>query len=132
LDKLTKILIVVVIILIAGLSLTVGLLFGNNLNKPLMINNTTNSSNSSTQINQTNSTNQKKITNTENNYISESQAIRIAKAAWPVPKATYSISSYPTSKSPYYWIDVINNPNIGPGGEVKINAITGEVLIAGT
>ena len=133
LDKFTKILIVVVIILVAGLSLTVGLLFGNNLNIPLVMNNTTNSSNSSTQSNQTNYTNQNKISNTKNKYISASQAIMIAKAAWPVPKATYSISSYPTSNSPYYWIDVMNEPNvIGPGGEVKINAITGKVLMAGT
>ena len=131
-DNLTKILFVVVIILVAVLSLTVGLLFGNNLNKPLVINNTTNSSNSSTQSNQTNSTNQT-INNAKSKYISASQAIMIAKAAWPVPKATYSISSYPTSNSPYYWIDVMNEPNvIGPGGEVKINAITGNVLIAGT
>jgi len=132
LDKLTKILIVVVIFLVAGLSLTVGLLFGNNLNKPLIINNTTNSSNSSTQNNQTNTSNQTKISNT-NKYISKSQAIMIAKAAWPVPKAKYSISSYPTSDSPYYWVDVLNEPNvIGPGGFVKINAITGKVLEAGT
>jgi len=68
LDKFTKILIVVVIILVAGLSLTVGLLFGNNLNKPLVMNNTTNSSNSSTQSNQTNYTNQNKISNTKNKY----------------------------------------------------------------
>lgn len=133
LDKLTKILIVVVIILVTGLSLTVGFLFGNNLNKPLMINNTTNSSNSSTQSNQTNSTNQNNISNSKNNYISKSEAIRIAKAAWPVPKATYRISSYPTSNSPYYWVDVLNNNDgPGPGGSVKINAITGEVLIKGT
>ena len=132
LDKLTKILIVVVIFLVAGFSLTVGLLFGKNLNKPLIINNTTNSSNSSTQNNQTNTSNQTKISNT-NKYISKSQAIMIAKAAWPVPKAKYSISSYPTSDSPYYWVDVLNEPNvIGPGGFVKINAITGKVLEAGT
>ncbi|WP_420830711.1 hypothetical protein [Methanobacterium spitsbergense] len=44
-------------------------------------------------------------------------------------KAKYVISSYPTSKSPYYWVDVLNTDNyIGPGGMVKINAITGEVL----
>ncbi|MBZ2165469.1 PepSY domain-containing protein [Methanobacterium sp. VT] len=61
--------------------------------------------------------------------MSASEAIRIAKAAWPVSKAKYVISSYPTSKSPYYWVDVLNTDNyIGPGGMVKINAITGEVL----
>ena len=57
----------------------------------------------------------------------------IAKAAWPVPNATYSISSYPTSNSPYYWVDVLNEPNVnGPGGFVQINAITGKVIMAGT
>ncbi|MBZ2166843.1 PepSY domain-containing protein [Methanobacterium spitsbergense] len=124
--------IVLVIILVAGLSLTVGLVLGNYLNKPLMINNTTNSSNSSTQSNQTNSTNQSKISNTKNNYISASEAIRIAKAAWPVSKATYYIDTYPTSKSPYYEVTVQDNPNIGPGGFVEINAITGEVIEKGT
>ena len=129
-DKFTKILIVVVIILVAGLSLTVGLLFGNNLNKPLVINNTTNSSNSSTQ---SNSTNQTKVNNTQSKYISGSEAIRLAKAAWPVPKAAYVIRTYPTSKSPYYWIDVKNEPGVeGPDGFVEINGITGEVIEAGT
>jgi hypothetical protein len=133
LDKLTKILIIVVIILVAGLSLTVGLMFGSNLNKPLVMNNTTNSSNSSIQSNQTNSTNQNKINDTKSKYISASEAIRIAKAAWPVPKAKYSISSYPTSKSPYYWVDVLNEPRvIGPDGFVQINGITGDVIGAGT
>ncbi|UTB31566.1 MAG: PepSY domain-containing protein [Methanobacterium sp. ERen5] len=132
-DKLTKILIVVVILLVAGLSLTVGLLFGSTLNKPLIVNNTTNSSNSSVQSNQTNSTNQTKVDNTKSKYISKAEAIRLAKAAWPVPEATYSISSYPTENSPYYWVDVLNKPGeIGPGGFVKINAITGEVIAAGT
>ena len=131
-DKITKILIVVVIILVAGLSLTVGLFLGNNLNKPLTINNTTNSSNNSTQSNQTNSTNKTNVNNAKSKYISASEAIRIAKAAWPVSKATYSIKSYPTSKSPYYDVIVVDNPNYGPGGFVTINAVTGEVLEAGT
>lgn len=132
-DKLSKILIVVVIILVAGLSLTVGLFFGSTINKPVTVNNTTNSSNSSIQSNQTNSTSQNKTSDTKSKYISANEAIRLAKAAWPVPKGRYVISSYPTSKSPYYWIDVLNEPgDIGPGGFVKINAITGEVLMAGT
>lgn len=130
LDKSTKILIVIIVILVAGLSLTVGLLIGNNLNQSLTINNTTNSSNNSTQVNQTNQT---KTNNSNNKYISKSQAIMIAKAAWPVDKATYSISSYPTDDSPYYWVDVLNEPGtIGPGGFVKINAVTGKVISAGT
>ena len=132
-DKLTKILIVVVIFLVAGLCLTVGLFLGSNFNKSLTMNNTTNSSISSTQSNQTNSTNQTKINNTKSKYISSSEAIKIAKAAWPVSKARYVISSYPTSKSPYYWIDVQNEPGVeGPWGFVQINAITGEVLEKGT
>lgn len=130
LEKLTKILIVVVIILVAGLSLTVGLILGNNLNKPLIINNTTNSSNSSTQ---TNSTNQTKVSEPKSKYISENEAIRIAKASWPVPGAIYSITTYPTSKSPYYWVDVhVKGSTTGPDGMVEINAITGEVIVTGT
>lgn len=131
-DKLTKILIVIIIILVAGLSLSVGLMLGNNMNQPTkVVNNTTNSTNSS-QNNQTTSTDQEKSKNTGNNYISESQAISIAKSAWPVSGATYSISSYPTSDSPFYWISVENKNYYGPGGFVKINAYTGEVVLKGT
>ena len=54
-EKLTKILILVIIVLVAGLSLCVGFLLGNYLNQPLkIVNNTTNSINSSSQNNQTN------------------------------------------------------------------------------
>ncbi|WP_144017562.1 PepSY domain-containing protein [Methanobacterium lacus] len=114
------------------MSLTVGLLLGTSFNKPVITNNTTNSSNSSVQ-NQTNSTNQTKVDSTKSKYISKAEAIRLAKAAWPVPEATYSISSYPTDDSPYYWVDVLNEPaTIGPGGFVKINAITGKIISAGT
>ena len=132
-DRLTTILIVIVVILVAGLSLTVGLLLGNHLNQPVSVaNNTTNSTNSSSQNNQTNSTNQNSSNNASNKYIGESQAISIAKSAWPVSGATYSISYYPTSDSPYYWIDVhVSNYN-GPGGFVKINAYNGEVIMKGT
>lgn len=54
-EKLTKILILVIIVLVAGLSLCVGFLLGNYLNQPLkIVNNTTNSINSPSQNNQTN------------------------------------------------------------------------------
>lgn len=131
-DKLTKILIVVVIILVAGLSLSVGLLLGNNMNQPAnVVNNTTNSTNSS-QNNQTTSTDQEKSSNTGNNYISESQAISIAKSAWPVSGATYYVNEYPTSDSPRYTV-TCHVPNYeGSDGYVTINAYTGEVVLKGT
>ena len=129
-EKLTKILIVVVIVLVAGFSLCVGLLLGNYLFPPVeVVNNSTNSTNSSSQNNQTN---QVTSNNSNNNYISEGQAISIAKSAWPVSGANYTISSYPTSDSPYYWVSVENNNYIGPSGFVKINAYTGEVVMKGT
>lgn len=54
-EKLTKILILVIIVLVAGLSLCVGFLLGNYLNQPLkIVNNTTNSINKPSQNNQTN------------------------------------------------------------------------------
>ena len=132
----TKILIVVVIVLVAGLGLVSGMMLMNNQAKPIA-NNTTitvnNTTNSSSQNNQSNTNNQDNSSNNNNNYISESQAISIAKSAWPVSGATYSISTYPTSNSPYYWVAVINNNNYtGPNGGVEINAITGEVIMKGT
>lgn len=137
LEKLTKILIVVVIILVAGLSLTVGLLLGNNLNKPLIINNTTNSSNSSIQSNQTNSTNQTNINNTKSKYISKNEAIRIAKAAHPVPGCRYVINSPPKYEdwlgTTCYEVDILNPPGtVGPDGFAYIDAYTGKFLDAGT
>jgi uncharacterized membrane protein YkoI len=134
LDNLTKILIVVVIILVAGLSLAVGLLLGNNLNKPLVINNTTNSSNSSMQ---TNSTNQTKINNTKSKYISENEAIRIAKAAHPVPGCRYVIKSPPRYEdwlgTTCYEVDILNPPGtVGPDGFAYVDAYTGKFLDAGT
>jgi uncharacterized protein HemX len=117
----TKILIVVVIVLVAGLGLVTGMMLMNNQAKPIS-NNTTitanNTTNSSSQNNQTNSINQDKSSNSNNNYISESQALSIAKSAWPVSGATYDISSYPNYT--------------GPNGHVEINAITGEVIMKGT
>lgn len=131
-DKLTKILIVIVVILVAGFSLTIGFLLGNHLNQPVnVVNNTTDSTNSSSQDNQTNSTHQNQQSKT-NNYISKSQAINIAKSAWPVPGATYSISTYPTSDSPYYDVNVHVKGSTGPDGFVDINAYTGKVTEAGT
>ena len=131
----TKILIVVVIVLVAGLGLVSGMMLMNNQAKPIS-NNTTitanNTTNSSSQNNQTNSINQDKSSNSNNNYISESQALSIAKSAWPVSGATYDISSYPTSDSPYYWVVVHNSNYTGPNGHVEINAITGEVIMKGT
>jgi len=134
LDNLTKILIVVVIILVAGLSLTVGLFFGSNLNKPLVINNTSNSSNSSTQ---SNSTNQTKISEPKSKYISENEAIRIAKAAHPVPGCRYVINSPPKYEdwlgTTCYMVNILNPPGtVGPDGFAYIDAYTGKFLGAGT
>jgi uncharacterized protein HemX len=129
----TKILIVVVIVLVAGLGLVSGMMLMNNQAKP--ISNKTTANNTSATNNSTSSSNPQitNSSNSNNNYISESQALSIAKSAWPVSGATYSISTYPTSNSPYYWVAVINNNNYtGPNGGVEINAITGEVIMKGT
>jgi len=130
-EKSTKILIIVVVILVALLGLTVGILLGNYLSQPV-VNNTTNSTNNSSENNQNNSNNQVQDQSSNNNFISESQAISIAKKEWPVYDATYYISSYPTSDSPYYWVSVVNNHYYGPGGFVQIDAYTGVVIVKGT
>jgi hypothetical protein len=131
----TKILIVIVIFLVAGLGLVSGMMLMKNQVKPIS-NNTTitvnNTTNSSSQNNQSIISNQDNSSNNNNNYISESQALSIAKSAWPVSGATYYISTYPTSDSPNYWVAVHNNNYTGPGGFVEINAINGEVIMKGT
>ncbi len=44
-QKTNKLLLIVCVVLVAGLSLTIGLLFGNHLNTPLVINKTNNTTN---------------------------------------------------------------------------------------
>ena len=131
----TKILIVIVIFLVAGLGLVSGMMLMKN-QANLVSNNTTktvnNTSNSSSQNDQSNTSNQVNSSNSNNNYISESQAISIAESAWPVSGATYYISRYPTSDSPNYWVAVHNGNYTGPGGFVEINAVNGEVISKGT
>ena len=131
-EKLEKILVIVVVILVALLGLTVGIQLVKYFNQPVIVNNSTNSTNNSSENNQTNYNNQDQVQSSNNNFISESQAMSIAKTEWPVDDATYFISSYPTSDSPYYWVSVENNNYYGPGGFVKIDAYTGVVILKGT
>jgi cytoskeletal protein RodZ len=132
-EKLTKILIVVVIVLVAGLSLCMGLLLGNYLNQPNIDNNTT--TNQTASINQTDTTStttQQQSTNESNDQestgISEGQAVQIALAAvGPINEDYYTIDTFSTG-IPYKWhIDFYSKKTKQHIIGVSINAVTGEV-----
>ncbi len=101
---------------------------------PSATNNTT-TQNNTTQTNTNNTqpttiqTNEDKTNNQK--YISESQALSIAEAAMPGSESYY-ISGYPTSDSPYYYVTSYDSGWSGPPAVVKINAITGKVVLATT
>lgn len=133
-EKLTKILIVVVIVLVAGLSLCMGLLLGNYLNQPNIDNNTT--TNQTASINQTDTTStttQQQSTNESNDQestgITEGQAVQIALATvGPINQDYYTIDTFSTG-IPYKWhIDFYNKKTKKHIVGVCINAINGEVL----
>ncbi len=64
---------------------------------------------------------------TDNQFISESRAISIAKAAMP-GSPQYFVTGYPSSDSPYYVV-AGHDPNYyGPDAYIRIDARTGEVV----
>ncbi len=133
----TKILIVVVIVLVAGLGLVSAMMLMNNQTKPItnnttVGNNTTGANNntganntatsSSTNVNSggnnTNSTSQTQI-------ISKDQALAIGESAMPGAES-YSVNYYPSANPPQYIVNAVRN--YGPGGHAIINAETGQII----
>jgi uncharacterized membrane protein YkoI len=77
-EKTTKILIIICVVLIAAFSLTIGLLLGNHLNTPLVVNNSTNLSVNNTTTNPIQSNNTQNSTPEGNVLISPAEAETIA------------------------------------------------------
>jgi len=133
-DKLTKVLIVVVVVLVVALGVVGAIFLQGNLSQH---NNTTNSTN---QANQTNiSVNNSSTTNntSEPDYISASQAIQITKsaAAYYPDNRTRFTAKFVNGDSPYWLVTAWqNDPKSDFYGQsiggAKINAITGEVISA--
>lgn len=130
LDKTQIIMIIVVIIFGIGAGIGVQALTTSNFTYTVV--NQTNSSTHDTNNTQNSTHDNQTTSSSTSEFISASQALSIAKSAYPVSGATYTISSYPTSESPYYSISVVNSNYDGPGGFVEINAYTGEVVATGT
>ena len=126
-DKTVKILIIVVVILLAGLSVAAGIM----LKDYLFTNNNTNQSNTSVNVNVNNQTTQTKV---QNNLISAQKAISIVKQnAGPSKNVRFSAKLIQNGQNPYYLISVYSTDrnstmygeSIGGG---KVDAKTGEFL----
>ena len=126
-DKTVKILIIVVVILLAGLSVAAGIM----LKDYLFTNNNTNQSNTSVNVSVNNQTTQTKV---QNNLISAQKAISIVKQnAGPSKNVRFSAKLIQNGQNPYYLISVYSTDrnstmygeSIGGG---KVDAKTGEFL----
>ena len=128
-DKTVKILIVVVIILLAGLSVVAGIMLQGYLftNK----NNNSNQSNTSVNVSVSNQTTQTKV---QDNLISAQKAISIVKQnAGPSKNVRFSARLVQNGQNPYYLISVYstdrNSTLYGENiGGAKVDAKTGEFL----
>ena len=128
-DKTVKILIIVVIILLAGLSVVAGIMLQSYLftNK----NNNSNQYNTSVNVSVNNQTSQ---TNVQDNLISAQKAINIAKQnAGPSKNVRFSAKLIQNGQNPYYLISVYstdrNSTLYGENiGGAKVDAKTGEFL----
>lgn len=128
-DKTVKILIIVVIILLAGLSVVAGIMLQGYIftNK----NNNSNQTNTSVNVSVNNQTTQTKV---QNNLISAQKAISIVKQnAGPSPHVRYSARLVQNGQNPYYLISVYstdrNSTLYGENiGGAKVDAKTGEFL----
>jgi hypothetical protein len=139
LEKNTKILVIVCVILVAVLSLTIGLLIANQSNTPIVLN-TTNNTNSTinTSVNQSQ---QNTTKNTSSQGITASQAANIAlkyaKKTFPSGKwSVNAVDFVPAGRytnSPNYVVEVANSaPNAlntsGTSMDVRVNANNGAII----
>jgi hypothetical protein len=137
LEKNTKLLLIVCVILVGVLSLTIGLLIANQSNTPLVLN-TTNNTNSTinTSVNQQNTTK-----NTSSQGITASQAANIAlkyaKKTFPSGKwSVNAVDFVPAGRytnSPNYNVEVANSaPNAlntsGTSMDVRVNSNNGTII----
>ena len=136
-EKTTKILLIVCVILLAVLSLTIGLLIGNQHNTPILLNMTNNTTSTvNTSINQNQTTK-----NTSSQEITASQAANIAlkyaKKTFPSGKWSVNVVDFvPAGRytnSPNYNVEVANSaPNAlntsGTSMDVRVNANNGAII----
>lgn len=140
-EKNVKILIIICVVLIAGLSLTIGMIMGNVMNKPNTLNTTNNTTPTvNTTINQSQST-QTSTKKTESQEITASQAATIAlkSASESYPDAEWSVGSVdfvPAANyenTPNYMIELSNNApdaynTTGTSMDVRVNATNGAIM----
>jgi cytoskeletal protein RodZ len=139
-EKNVKILLIICVVLVVGLSLTIGMIMGNVMNKPITLNTTNNTTPTvNTTVNQSQST-QTTTKKTESEDITSSQAATIAlrygKAS--VPDGDWSVGSVdfvPAANyenTPNYMVELSNNGPVTSGiaraMDVRINATNGAIM----
>jgi hypothetical protein len=137
-EKTTKILIIICLVLVVGFSLTLGLLLGTHLNTPLVVNTTNNTTNTTVNNSTTPQTKSNSSANQQTStsgYISADQAISIAKSSaayYPGPDTSFT-ASFVDGSRPYWQVTAWeNDPNSTVYGEAiggaEIDAKTGQFL----
>jgi predicted PurR-regulated permease PerM len=127
-EKNTKILLIVCVILVGVLSLTIGLLITNQSNTPSVLNTTNNTTSTlNNSINQTS-----KVQNqTKNQLITEQQAINIYKKNVGNNDGgnyRYVATLFYIEGKPYYGITIINKDTGGSeDSPAAVNAVTGKI-----
>jgi cytoskeletal protein RodZ len=139
--KSVKILLIICVVLVVGLSLTIGMIMGNVMNKPNTLNTTNNTTPIvNTTVNQSQST-QTTTKKTESEEISASQAATIAlkSAEESYPGAEWSVGSVdfvPAANyenTPNYMIELSNNApdaenTTGTSMDVRVNVTNGAIM----
>ena len=145
LEKTTKILLIVCVILMAALSLTIGLLIGNQINKPLVVNTTNNTTPAvNNTVNQSQSVQNTTNKKSSNDMITSDQAANIALehagTGWSVGSVDF-VPAANYENTPNYMVELVNegnreeaqsNPNVPLGKatsmDVRVNAQTGAIM----
>lgn len=142
-EKTTKILLIVCVILVAALSLTVGLLIGNQNNNHMLVNTTNNTTAAANTTNQTQSVTSK-TNEKSSDLISASQAKKIALgyagSGWSVSSVDF-VPAANYKNTPSYMVELINEKTIeeaqanpyaplrtATSMDVRVNANTGAIM----
>jgi hypothetical protein len=145
LEKTTKILLIACVILVAALSLTIGLLIGNQLNTQSVLNTTNNTTPAvNNTVNQSQSVQNSTTKKSSNGMITANQAVNIALEYAGTGWSLGSVDFVPAANyknTPNYMVELVNektikeaqaNPNAplttATSMDVRVNAQTGAIM----
>ena len=139
-EKNVKILLTICIVLVVGLSLTIGMIMGNVMNKPVTLNTTNNTTptvNTTVKQSQTTQTTTKK---TGSEGVTSNQAATIAleygksfepNGEWSVGSVDF-VPAANYGNTPNYMVELINNGPVTSGVaramDVRVNATNGVII----